>query len=230
MKTLTLRPNSPRPSATLLAAAFLVFAGFVVPAVTAQEVSDAPRAEAQARARVSEIIGKGDYSNAEKLLADMMSQKKLAPGAAAVSGSVFFEEIKACGFYPQETRIECIIDIKQQGGYGGPVETFGSTEHVYLCVDWNNNGVFDSTESVGQGSVVMHDGSARTSYAVFRDINIPGTFRTRNMPGGGATTATTAPVLNAQATLSWVFPPTGCNFSPFWGNVFRFRIRLDPIR
>lgn len=227
MKNLTMRAT-PRLVVVCITATLFVLAGIATQLKTRAQTAPTPGDEGQLRARVSEILSKGDYTGAEKLLADMSAQKSKAAFAGPVSGSVFFEEIRACGFYPQETRLECVLDIKQPGGYGGPIETFGSTEHVYFCVDWNNNGIFESTESVGQGSVVMHDGAAKTNYAVYRDINIPGTFRTRNVPA--ATTTTNAPILNAQATLSWVMPPTGCGFSPIWGNVFRFRIRLDPIR
>lgn len=210
-----------------LLATFLILICFVAPAL-AQESSDQTNEERQLRNRATEALGKGDTGAASKALYEMTLKKNQPGQNAAVSGSVFYERITACGFYPQETRLMCIIDINQPSGYGGPIETFGSTEHVYFCVDWNGNGVFDVTESVGQGSVVMHDGAAKTNYAVYRDINIPGGFRTSGQ--GTATTTTNAPILRAQATLSWVMPPTGCNFSPIWGNVFNFRIRLDPIR
>ncbi|HEV7890947.1 MAG TPA: hypothetical protein VGP08_09920 [Pyrinomonadaceae bacterium] len=221
-----------RTVVALLLASLFAFVGVATTAArqqaqAMQKETQTPQEE-QLRGRVTEALDKGDTATANKLLWEVASKK--ASAAGPVSGSVFFEEIKACGFYPQETRLACVLDIKQNGGYGGPIESFGSTEHVYFCVDWNGNGVFEQTESVGQGSVVMHDASARTNYAVYRDINIPGGFRTHTSSPGVALTETRAPILNAQATLSWVLPPTGCNFSPVWGNVFRFRIRLDPIR
>lgn len=223
-----------RTVVALLLASIFAFVGVAATAArqTAQptQKETQTKEEEQLRGRVTEALGKGETDAANKLLSELASKKSNASAAAGpVGGSVFYEEIRACGFYPQETRLACVMDIKQNGGYGGPIETFGSAEHVYFCVDWNGNGVFEQTESVGQGSVVMHDASARTSYAVYRDINIPGGFRTHTSPGA-ALTETRAPILNAQATLSWVLPPTGCNFSPIWGNVFRFRIRLDPIR
>jgi hypothetical protein len=217
-----------RAFVSLLLATFVV--ALVVGSSASSQTKPGPAAgEEQTRARIAEAVGKGDYTTVNKLFSDMAA-KKAAASEAAVSGSVFFEEIRACGFYPQETRLECVIDIKQDFGYAGPIETSGSTEHVYFCVDWNNNGVFEPTESVGQGSVVMHDNAAKTNYAVYRDINVPGMLRTTTSAPGVATTTTKALIFNAQATLSWVMPPTGCNFSPVWGNVFRFRIRLDPIR
>jgi hypothetical protein len=225
MKNLTSWATAPRFSLNFILATFLILVGFVTQP-TAQALND------PLRARVAEALYKGDLGSVEKPLAEALANKNnIQVGAAGpANGSLVFEEIRACGFYPQETRLECVIDIKQNVGYGGPIETFGSTEYVSFCVDWNNDGVFQTTELVGQGNVVMHDGAARTNYAVYRDINIPGGFRTRTTGPNTATTTTIAPILNAQATLSWVLPPTGCNFSPVWGNVFRFRIRLDPIR
>ena len=189
------------------------------------------RGEATAadRGRVADAITKGDYASAEKIITNLQS----AAAAPQASGSVLYEEIKACGFYPQETRLECVVEIKQTGGYAGPVGSTGSMEHVYFCVDWNDDGIFSQVESVGQGSVEMHDESAGAPptwhYAVYRDINPPGGPRTSNT-GNITTTVTNGPTRRAKAILSWVSPPTGCSFTPVWGNVFNFRIRLDPIR
>jgi hypothetical protein len=226
MKNPTLRTTASRFSLNLILAALLILPAGFVTHTAAQEQEDT------LRARVSEALSRDDLASVEKLTAEALAEKNSAEAVAAgpVNGSLAFEEIRACGFYPQETRLECIIDIKQNFGYGGPLETFGSTEYVSFCVDWNNDGVFQNTELVGQGNVVLHDGSARTNYAVYRDINIPGGLRTRTTGPSTATTTTNGPILRARATLSWVTPPTGCNFAPIWGNIFNFRIRLDPIR
>lgn len=229
MNTHEIRSVSHHLPVFFLLATLILLICFVAPAA-AQVSKDQTGEEQQLRNRVAEALSKGDTEAVSKMLSEMTMKKNQPGQKAAIGGSVFFERITGCGFYPQETRLMCTIDIYQSGGYGGPIETFGSTEHVYFCVDWNGNGVFDSTESVGQGSVVMHDGAAKTNYAVYRDINIPGGLRTVTSGPGTATTTTKAPILSAQATLSWMMPPTGCNFSPIWGNVFNFRIRLDPIR
>jgi hypothetical protein len=175
------------------------------------------------REKISEALSKGDLATAQKLL---------APSAKAVAEpSPFYEEIKACGFYPQETRIECVIEIKQPFGYGGPIGSFGSFEFVQMCVDWNNDGVFTALESVGQGIVQVHDDPFNPpwEYAVYRDINPPGGFRTSNT-GATTTTTTNGPTLRARAVLSWLVAPSDCNFIPIWGNIVNFNIRLDPIR
>ncbi len=194
------------------------------------------------RTRVLEAIGKGDFVGAEKLMQSL--EAALPPGAPAAAptdgGSTYYEEIKACGFYPQETRLECIIEIKQPNGYAGPVGSFGSVEHVYFCIDYDNNGVFTQFESAGQGSVQMHDESAGArppwQYAIYRDFNPfgalgsgPGPLRTAPN-GANAPTTTNAPTKTVRAILSWFSAPTGCNFQPIWGNIVQFRIRFDPIR
>ncbi len=107
------------------------------------------------------MIEKGDITGAEKLLYELQS-KSPENNHSAQPGNfhIFFEEIRACGFYPQQTRLECIIDIKQTSGYAGPVGSPGSIENILFCVDYNNSGTFDQSESVGEGSVAMHDESA----------------------------------------------------------------------
>ncbi len=226
MKNLTLRTPASRFSLNFILATLLILLAGFVTQTAAQEQDDA------LRARISAALNEGDLVSVERLIAEASAERNSSKAVAAgpVNGSLAFEEIRACGFYPQETRLQCVMDIKLNSGFGGPIETFGSTEYVSFCVDWNNDGLFQNTELVGQGNVVLHDGSGRTNYAVYRDINIPGGLRTRTSAPNTATTTTNGPILNAQATLSWVLPPTGCNFSPAWGNVFKFRIRLDPIR
>jgi hypothetical protein len=187
------------------------------------------------RARVVEALGKGDVTAAEKIISDLQAQLQATPALAAPSGSVVFEELKACGFYPQETRLACVIEIKQKIGYAGLVGAPGSMEHVYFCVDWDNNGIFTQLESAGQGSVQMHDDPQAVpprppwSYVVYRDFNPFGGSRTSNN-GATTTTISSAPTFRVKATLSWSAAPTGCNYVPVWGNSLVFQIRMDPIR
>ncbi len=185
------------------------------------------------RAKVASMIEKGDTAGAEKMMLDLQYKQdnhSLQPN----NFHVFFEEIKACGFYPQETRLECVLDIKQLGGYAGGVGTAGSIENVLFCVDWNNDGVYNSSESVGEGSVAVHDESAGSKsnwqYAVYRDFDPRGGVRTSLNNPNLATTITNGPTRNARAILSWFVESPDCNSKPFWGNVVDFRVRFDPIR
>jgi hypothetical protein len=220
-----------------LGMALLIVLGVSVSAEVNAQTAAAPAAAIQPsdRGKMLELVAKGDSPGAEKLHLELQAQLNAGPPSpgvtAANSGSIFYEELKGCGFYPQETRLECVIEIKRNSGYSGNVGAIGSMEHVYFCVDWNNSGTFTQLESVGQGSVQMHDGGGPPpwSYAVYRDINLFGGPRT-SAGGPGAVTQTNAPSVRVQATLSWNFAPTGCNYVPVWGNTVVFQVRLDPIR
>jgi hypothetical protein len=204
------------------------------PTVTCAEKDPGLRQQ-ELRTRLSELTAEGAFDEIEELNAQLSDLPVVSP-------SVFWEEIEACGFYPQESRLECVIKIKQATGYGGPVGAFGSFEYVQFCVDWNGNGIFDtfaprgSTEAVGHGNVHMHDqptGPAGPTppwdYAVYRDIDLPGGPRT-SLGGATTTTMTSAPSMKARAILSWLYQPTDCDYVPIWGSIRDFQIRLDPIR
>ena len=200
----------------LRALILVVCLGVSISALVAQTF---PEKEA-ARARISEALAKGDTATAEKYFAEVAK--------TVAQGNPFFEEIRACGFYPQETRLECIVDVKQAFGYGGPIGSFGSFEHVAFFVDFDGTG-FQTTDYVGTGIVHITDGSAQTHFAVYRDFNPPGGPRTSN-GGNSTTTMTTGPILRARAILSWMFPICNPNQVPVWGSVLDFRIRMMPIR
>jgi hypothetical protein len=201
-------------------------------------------AEQAARDQISNLLSQGQISQAQQVfnsLSPFGTTGAAATGAAATgsvafasiaSGSVAFEEIKACGFYPQETRLECAIEIKQKSGYGGPVGAFGSIEHVYYCVNYSG-AAFASSDFVGEGILQIHDEAGAATppweYAVYRDFPLLGGFRTTNA-GANTTTTTTGPTIRVRAILSWFNPVTSCTSTPIWGNVVDFNIRFDPVR
>lgn len=197
----------------------------------AQKVSGEKDAE---RANVAGMIEKGDTTGAEKLMLELQSKSpQNNHSVQAPNFNVQYEEIKACGFYPQETRLECMIEIKRTNGYGGPIGSPGTIENVLFCIDYNNSGTYDQSESVGEGGVAIHDESAGAQptwqYAVYRDFDPRGGVRTSNA-GNNTITTTNGPTRRGRAILSWFVHPTGCNYVPFWGNVVNFRIRFDPVR
>ncbi len=181
-----------------------------------------------ARARVSEALAKGDTAAAQKVILDLTANLKPGPTGAAVPWNTFYEEIRSCGFYPQETRLECVIDIKQPFGYGGPISAFGSYEFVSFFIDWQGNG-FQTSDFVGSGIVLLNDGSAGTNFAVYRDFNPPGGPRT-SLGGATTTTTTSGPIYKALAKLSWAVPSITPGGPVVWGNELQFTIRLSPIR
>lgn len=174
------------------------------------------------RNKVLAALAQDDTAAAEKIVADLAAQPSPSPW------NVYFEQIRACGFYPQETRLACTIDIKQNFGYAGPIGSFASFEYVSFFVDWQGNG-FQTSDYVGSGIVHITDNSGGTNFAVYRDFNPPGGPRTNN--GGLVTTTTTnGPIVRALAKLSWFVPITNPATPPVWGNDFFFTIRLMPIR
>lgn len=209
---------------------FLVVFAFALTTQGQESRAAAAAAPNDIRARVSAALEKGDTATAEKLLGELTATLKpnLAAAAAAPAWNTTFEEIRACGFYPQETRLECVLDIKLANGYGGPIGSFGSFEYVSFFVDWNNNG-FQTTDYVGSGIVNVTDGSAKTNFAVYRDFNPPGGPRT-SAGGASTTTTTTGPTFRALAKLSWAVPSITPGQAVAFGNELVFTIRMMPIR
>lgn len=187
------------------------------------------KSAAASRARIAAQIEKGDLSGAQKQIQELQYKMPKNNHPAQQDFHTFFEQIRSCGFYPQETRLQCTIDIKQMGGYAGPIGSPGSTEYVYFCVDLRGAGL----EPVGLVNLQMHDESGGSQptwqYSVYRDFNPLGGVRTSNT-GNVTNTTTNGPTRRARAILSWFVAPTDCNFNPFWGNTVDFRIRFDPVR
>ncbi len=200
---------------------FLTVCAMTLGAAQAQEKNES------LRARVSNALAKGDTAAAQKVMLELTANMKLAPGAAATpQWNTSFEELRACGFHPQQTRLTCVIDIKQQGGYGGGISSFGSFETVSFFIDWANDG-FTITDYVGSGTVHLADGSETTSFVVYRDFDPPGSLLRSRVGGASTSTVTT---YNALAKLSWTFPSITPGAPVPWGNELTFRIRFLPIR
>jgi hypothetical protein len=175
----------------------------------------------QSRARLTDALAK-DAASAEKLQLELGPALKLPAGS--LNGNTSYEEIRSCGFYPQETRLECVVEIKQQGGYGGPIGSLGTFEYVAFYVDFGGGWVY-----VGSGIVHITDGSAKTNFAVYRDWNPPGGLRTSN-GGASTTTVTSGPILKVRARLQFGSPVASAISPIIFGNTFDFAIRMMPIR
>jgi hypothetical protein len=173
---------------------------------------------AELRGRVLDAMSKGNATAAQKMLG----------AGEAASEPTAYEELRACGFYPQETRLACVIEIKQSLGYGNTVGSPGTFEYVSFYVDFAGDG-FQPWDYTGSGIVHITDGSAGSNLAVYRDFNPNGGPRTTNS-GATTTTMTSGPLLKARAILRWATPATDPNEIPFWGNVIDFQIRMLPIR
>jgi hypothetical protein len=132
------------------------------------------------------------------------------------TGSTYWEALKSCGYHPQREEANCVFEVRQRFGFGGPVGTPGSHEYLLFCADLggglvpiHTNGVHLNDESWGQ--------PPRWSISATIQSN-PRLLSLRN---DGRT-------LRGRVILSWQIPPSSCNFQPIWGNQSDFRFRLDP--
>ncbi len=136
-----------------------------------------------------------------------------------ISVNTNYEELKCVGYNPQFKRLEAVVHIKQQSGYGGNLCSDGTPEYVRFYVDWNNTNTWSDV-----GMVVFKAyniaGEKPLEYDVTLTINPPEKFCTiENLP-------------KVRAILSWNNPPPANtpNFIPVWGNVKEAHIQIDTLK
>jgi hypothetical protein len=133
--------------------------------------------------------------------------------------SVFYEELKACGYHPQREELDCTVEIKQRFGFiGVPAIGAGSNEFVLFCVDYADG---LGLVPVHTNGVHVHDEAFGVQPKWYFGLVVQSNPRLLALVNNGRT-------LKARAILSWNVPPTACNRVPVWGNWLDFRIRLDP--
>lgn len=167
--------------------------------------------------REKELYSKYSYCGQDAALAPASFFDAARQCGAAVSnlGSIFFEEMSCAGYDPQRRQFAAPIKIKQIVGFGGnPLP--GSREHVLHCVA-DPAGVL---RPVGRDSVHLSNAPGKTptwQFAVIANAN-------DNL---GLVQPMSGDSRRARSILSWGFTPTGCDFTPIWGNALNYRIRLD---
>jgi len=133
----------------------------------------------------------------------------------SISGDTSFEEIGCVGFSDALSRLEAVVSIKQDAGYGVGLCTAGSQEYVrfYLSFDggttWQDQGVTGFN---------AHDiaGTKPLEYSVAQPISVAEDFCFfENLP-------------QVRAILSWNFvPPANTpDFTPVFGNVVNVTIQI----
>jgi hypothetical protein len=133
--------------------------------------------------------------------------------------SVFYEEVKACGYHPQREELVCTAEIKQRFGFiGVPAIGAGSNEYVLFCVDYGDG---LGLVPVHTNGVHVHDEPFGVQPRWYFGVVVQSNPRLLALVNNGRT-------LKARAILSWNAPPAACNTAPIWGNWLDFRIRLDP--
>jgi hypothetical protein len=127
-----------------------------------------------------------------------------------------FEELGCIGYNPDFSKLEAVVYIKQNSGYGGGLCSSGSQEFVRFYLSYDNG---TSWQDQGMTSFTAYDVAfeGRLEYAVTLNINPPEKFCfIENLP-------------LVRAILSWNDPPPANtpDFPPVWGNVKEAHIQIQ---
>lgn len=176
----------------------------------------APQEEIEAKAadcaRTEPLRGEG-----ELLLSNQAEAQTTTP-----TGSIFWEQIDACGYHPQRRELDCAVEVTQRFGFAGTPPGApgfngpGSWEWIQFCVDFGAGLV-----PINLSAVHVHDEAYGVNPPWYYGISVQANPALHTALVNGQT-------LRARAILSWTLIPTGCNFIPIWGNQADFRIKLDP--
>lgn len=132
-------------------------------------------------------------------------------------GITTYEELMCVGLHPPSNRLEAVLHVKQELGYGGGICSQGSFEYVRFYVDIHDNGVW---HDVGLSNVRVHNipGGKPLCYAVRKDFT---PFKKR---------CTNENIVKVRAILSWDMPPPANqpNWPPVYGNVLTVQVQIQP--
>ncbi len=136
-----------------------------------------------------------------------------------IAADTSYEELKSIGYNPPLERLEAVVYIKREYGYGGGVCSSGTPEYVRFFVDWKNDGTW---VNVGMADFTAYDipGDKPLEYAVNIMLEPEKKFcKIENLP-------------KVRAILSWNCPPPeeDPDFVPVWGNVLEARIQIDSLK
>lgn len=138
-----------------------------------------------------------------------------------IQANTAYEEIGCVGFQPQFNRLEAVVYVKQETGYGGDICSSGTTEYVRFYLSFDNGA---SWQDQGLTSFpvfnVLAEATAgqRLEYAVSLLIDPQKKF------------CFISNLVRARAILQWNAPPppNEPDFPPVWGNVHNTTIQIDP--
>jgi len=136
-----------------------------------------------------------------------------------MSNNTSYEELKCVGYNPPLERLEAVVYVKKNYGYGGGICSSGTPEYVRFYADWNNDG---NWVDVGMTSFTAYNipGDKPLEYAATIQLDPTEKFCTiENLP-------------RIRAILSWNAPPPADTpgFTPVWGNVVEARIQIDTLK
>ena len=127
-----------------------------------------------------------------------------------------YEELGCIGYQPQFGRLEGVVYLKQNTGYGGGLCEPGTQEYVRFYLSFDNGATWQDQgmTSFSAWDIPFDD---RLEYAVALDIH----------PNERLCLFENLPLV--RAILSWDDPPPANtpDFPPVWGNVKEARIQID---
>ncbi len=137
----------------------------------------------------------------------------------AIQGNTTYEALVCVGLNPPYDRLEGVIHVKQNVGYGGDLCSPGTREYVRFYVDLFDNGVW---HDVGVTSVQVHDipGAKPLCYAVRHDFSAFKKF------------CLFENIVKVRAILQWnAAPPANTpGYIPVWGNVVNVQVQIHPLK
>ena len=136
-----------------------------------------------------------------------------------IKGNTGFEQMVCVGLNPPYDRLEAVVQIKRENGYGGDICSNGTREYVRFYVDLYDNGVW---HDVGVSSVRVYDipGEKPLCYAVRRDFTSFKKF------------CLFENIVKVRAILQWNVPPPANSptYTPVWGNVVNVQVQIRPLK
>lgn len=144
------------------------------------------------------------------------------PPVAPKLGDTTFEQIGCVGFHPQARRLDAVVFVTEQTGYGGGICSRGSQECVRFYLSFDNGATWVDQ---GAASFTVYDvpqvsDRRRLEYAASVPCSPPQKF------------CLVQNVLLARAILSWDHcpPPNQPDWRPVWGDVHTTHIQVQPRR
>ncbi len=135
-----------------------------------------------------------------------------------IKSNMTYEQMMCIGYNPQLDQLETVIYIKQNIGYGGPLCSTGTLEHVRFYITYDNGVTW---QDLGTEWFTVNDipGDKPLEYGLTHPIKPKKFFcNVENLP-------------KVRAILSWSVmpPPNQPNYMPVWGNVLDARIQIEPL-
>jgi hypothetical protein len=132
-------------------------------------------------------------------------------------GNTSYEVLTCVGLNPQFSRLEAVVNINLDFGYGGDLCSSGTPEYVRFYVSFDSSATW---QDMGISSFIARDitGPKPLEYAVTLQVSLGGKF------------CLVENLARVRAILSWDYaPPANTpSFVPAWGNVLEADVQIQP--